>query len=83
MPLQLDADHPEAYLWVGAGGAGPKWYQNPPETVKMAFFARGRMALCGNSHQFIVPLDPPIFTPPVQPGPSRPETLKNEEIENI
>ena len=48
MPLQLDAAPPEADIWVG------EWRDlGLPD---LYIFARGHMALCAVSGQFIVPL---------------------------
>ncbi len=75
MPLQLDAAHPEAYLWGGAWGRG--------EDLGHPFFcifARGHMALCAVSGQFIVPLEP---APPCQdlgPGLQGHQHVKNNIV---
>ena len=56
MPLQLEAAPPEPYIWGNweRGDLGPFSY----------IFARGHMALCAVSGQFVVPLDPPSTAGP-------------------
>ena len=65
MPLHLDAAPPEAYIWsVGEGG---------PRAPILYIFARGHMALCAVSGQFVVPLEPAA---PSEGGP-RPRVSPN------
>ena len=65
MPLHLDAAHPRADFW-GKGG-------RDLGTPILPFFARGHMALCAVSGQFVVPLEPP---PPVRPGAQDPRATQ-------
>ncbi len=69
MPLQTDASHPEADT-VGV----------PLGLQKICILARGRMALCAVSNQFVVPLEPP---PPLKQGPSRGPTKTTKISDHI
>ena len=68
MPLHLDAAPPEAYIWsVGEGG---------PRAPILYIFARGHMALCAVSGQFVVPLEPAAPVRRRTPSPGVAKQLK-------
>ena len=46
MPLQLDADHPEAYLWEGVGVTWLLEASNPPQNRKIGVFLLGAVWRC-------------------------------------
>ena len=60
MPLLLDAASPSPTSGAGEGG---------PRAPNLHIFARGHMALCAVSGQFVVPLEP---APPCQKRPLGP-----------
>ena len=73
MPLQLDAAPPEAYIWVKSGEG--------PRAPFLYIFARGHMALCAVSGQFVVPLEPPPTPSQAGPGPPEPPTWKENPLQ--